>query len=150
MWVRLKSIQYVSEHGQQLTKYPGGWVNVGRQKALSWIAEGSADRPDQPNLDALPGCGVVTGGDAVIKGLEVFKSGVPVLEFSKTLLWSGVGFRRDLLATGFHLLDTWEIAVPLLSYDTLACDIGDEQERDETRRVVRDVRGPVSATRLRS
>lgn len=151
MWVRLKSIQYVSENGRQVTKYPGEWVNVGRQQATAWLATGQADRPDMPDLQAMPGCGVVlppgvkpTG----MAGIEVSYAEEPCLEYPRTLLWSGVNFRGDLLGVGFTLLDTWEVAAPILSYTRLARDVGDEEDREQTRRTVRDLRVPVYDTRL--
>ena len=72
----------------------------------------------------------------------------PILEFARTLLWSGVNFRGDLLATGFGLLDTWELAAPLYSYETLARDVGDRRDREQTERVIHDLRVPVYDTRL--
>lgn len=151
MWVRLQSTQYISDRGKQLMKFPGEWVNVGKQQAMSWLATGEADRPDMPDLQALPGCGVVLLGSPATKppgGLERVSSDEPRLEFARTLIWSGVNFRGDLLGIGFSLLDTWELAVPLLSYETLARDLGDESERERTRAVIRDLRVPVYDVRL--
>ncbi|NIP86986.1 MAG: hypothetical protein GTO03_16040, partial [Planctomycetales bacterium] len=111
-----------------MIKRPGEWVKVGKQQALSWLATGQADRPDMPDLEALPGCGVVLIDGAPqckLSGLELVEADSPILEFARTLLWSGVNFRGDLLATGFGLLDTWELAAPLYSYETLARDVGD-------------------------
>jgi hypothetical protein len=115
-----------------ITKYPGEWVRVGGQQARQWLVDGQADRPDMPELDAMPGCGIVLTGDAVTKppgGLDLVRSAGPRLEFARTLLWSGINFRGDLLSTGFTLLDTWEVAAPILSYTTLARDVGDDEDR---------------------
>lgn len=152
MWVRLLSIQYVSENGRQIAKYPGEWIRVGGQQARQWIAEGCADRPDMPDLDALPGCGVVlTDTSMAVRlpaNLELVKSEEARLEFARTLLWSGINFRGDLLVTGFSLLDVWEVAAPIFSYETLACDVGDEQDRELTTSVVRDLRVPLYDVRF--
>jgi len=151
MWVRLKSIQYVSEGGRQITKYPGEWVNVGRQQATAWLANGEADRPDMPDLQVLPGCGVVVIGEARadhIKGLEVVRAQEPRLEFARTLLWSGVSFRGDLMPVGFSLLDTWEVAAPIFSYTTLARDVGTKEDRERTQAVIRDLRVPLYDVRF--
>lgn len=151
MWVRLLSIQYVSENGRLITKHPGEWIRVGRQQATSWLATGEADRPDMPDLDALPGCGVVlTGGSPSVSlsGLEMVKADKPRLEFARTLLWSGINFRGDLLAAGFRALDAWELAVPLLSYETLARDVGSDEDRGQTEKLVRDLRVPLYDVRL--
>lgn len=151
MWVRLRSIQYVSENGRTITKHPGEWIRVGRQQATSWLATGEADRPDMPDLDALPGCGVVlTGGSPSVSlsGLEMVKADKPRLEFARTLLWSGINFRGDLLAAGFRALDAWELAVPLLSYETLARDVGSDEDRGQTEKLVRDLRVPLYDVRL--
>lgn len=151
MWVRLLSLQYVSENGKTITKRPGEWVKVGKQQATSWLATGQADRPDMPNLDALPGCGVVlTGGSRSmpLSGLEVVSVDVPCLEFARTFLWSGINFRGDLLAAGFQALDAWELAVPLLSYEKLARDVGSDGDRQRTEKLVRDLRVPLYDVRL--
>lgn len=151
MWVRLLSIQYVSENGRLITKRPGEWIKVGRQQATSWLATGEADRPDMPDLDALPGCGVVlTGGSPSVSlsGLEMVKADKPRLEFTRTLLWSGINFRGDLLAAGFQSLDTWELAMPLLSYEVLARDIGSDRDRQRTEKLIRDLRVPLYDVRL--
>jgi hypothetical protein len=148
MWVRLTSIQYVSHAGRQRPHHPGEWVNVGKQQALSWLAAGLAERPDMPNLKVLTGCGVVvpqTGlakAEITLPGVEVV-AGDPHLPFSKTLWWNPeTKLRTDLIATGFHLLDTWEVAAPLASYEILARDIGGDYDRQRTETVVRDLRVP--------
>lgn len=151
MWVRLRTIKYVSENGRQVTKFPGEWVRIGNQQARQWLAAGDADRPDMPDLQAMPGCGVVLMGDAAARppaGLELLRSQEPRLEFARTLLWSGINFRGDLLTTGFSLLDIWEAAVPIRSYTELARDVGDDVDRAATRDVVRDLRVPVYDVRL--
>jgi hypothetical protein len=58
-----------------------------------------------------------------------------------------VNLRPDLLATGFSLLDTWEVAAPLFSYEELARDIGTDSERQQTEVLVHDLRVPVYEVR---
>jgi hypothetical protein len=152
VWVRLKAIQYLSENGRQVTRYPGEWVQVGNQLARQWIANGDADRPDMPDMQAMPGCGIVlTSAKACTRppgGLELVHADQPELAFANTLVWSGVNFRGDLLTTGFTLLDTWEVAAPILSYTILARDIGSDEDRAATCDVVRDLRVPVYDVRF--
>lgn len=152
MWVRLKTIKYLSESGRQVTRYPGEWVQVGNQLARQWIASGDADRPDMPDMQALPGCGIVlTSAKACARppgSLELVHADQPELAFANTLVWSGVNFRGDLLTTGFLLLNVWELAAPILSYTTLARDVGSDEDRAATLEVVRDLRVPVYDTRL--
>jgi len=151
--VRLLSVQYVYDKGagRIVTKYPGEWVKVGNQQATAWLATGQADRPDMPDLQAMPGCGVVLPPGvrpSGVSGLVVKHADEPCLEYARTLIWSGVNFRGDLLAVGFMLLDTWEVAVPILSYTQLARDVGSAEDRDRTKRTARDLRVPVYDVRL--
>ncbi len=154
MWVRLKSVQYISRHGKQVTCYPGGWVEGGKQLALSWLATDQAERPDLPNLEIIVGCGVVAreADTRMIKsrlpGLDVV-SGESTLAFERSLLWDpAANFRVELATAGFEMLKTWEVAVPLASYEVLARDIGDEEERASTRAVIRDLRVPFYEPRV--
>lgn len=150
MWVRLNVIKYLDERGKSVTHYPGEWVQVGRQEAESWVVCGDASRPDMPDWDVLPGCGVVKTGEPrhPLTGLDQVTSSEPALTYPKTLVWSGVPFRQDLVAVGFKLLDMWELVIPLAEYDILATDVGTQVERDATRSIIRDLRVPVYDTRL--
>lgn len=146
MWIKLKSVQYISQNGRLVKHIPGEWVQVGKQTALNWIATNQAERPDMPQMNALPGCGIVSPDKARVQalfpGLDV-KEGRPELAFPRTLCWDPVAkLRRELLGTGFQLLDTWEVAAPLGSYETLARDIGTEAERSLTEVIIRDLRAP--------
>jgi hypothetical protein len=153
MWVRLTTIKQISVNGKPTTCHPGEWVEVGGQLARSWLVSGDADRPDQPDLEILPGCGIVVAGafekvSALLPGLDVV-SGEPALAFSKTLYWNTrANFRPEFVGAGFKLLDRWEIAVPLAGYEHLAGDIGSEEERSRTVDVIRDLRVPYYDIRL--
>ena len=152
MWVRLRSIQRVAEKGREVQHFPGEWVDVGKQVALSWIAAGLADRPDQPDLKALPGCGVLlTGLPAFsLAGMDLVRGRTAdgQLPFARTLIGQGHQFRADLIAEGFSLLDSWEVAAPLHDYAKLARDFGGEEELALTEEVIRDLRVPVYDVRL--
>lgn len=158
MLVQLKSIQYISHLGRNETHYPGEWVDVGNQTARGWLATGDAVRPDMPDLEVLPGCGLAVPAHA----LEIAAQAAPGLErlpqadsptdsclpFPKTLWYDpAVRLRPDLIATGFELLETWELAAPLYSYQTLARDLGTDSERALTEGLIHDLRVPVYETR---
>jgi hypothetical protein len=154
MWIQLKSIQYLSVNGRQTTHFPGEWVEVGGQLARSLITTGQAHRPDLPDLQAMPGCGIVVraGGERRARkmwpGLEVME-GEPGLEFRRTLYWDTARpVRPELVSAGFGWLEQWEVAVPLGSYERLARDIGNEAERAKTAAVIRDLRVPFYETGL--
>lgn len=155
MLVQLKSIQYLTRRGKRETHYPGEWVEIGGQAARSLLATGDAVRPDMPDLQALPGCGMAVPPPALeiaaqsAPGLErLSQSDSFVLPFPKTLWYNpAVNLRPDLLATGFSLLDTWEVAAPLFSYEKLARDIGTDSERQRTEALVHDLRVPVYEVR---
>lgn len=153
MWVRLKTIKYISKNGKTTPHYPGEWVEVGGQQARSWQVAGEADRPDQPDMKVLSGCGLVIQGAigkaaSLLPGLDIV-SGEPTLTFSKTLYWdTRANFRPEFVGAGFSMLDRWEIAVPLAAYDRLADSIGSEEERSRTVDIIRDLRVPYYDTRL--
>lgn len=146
MWVRLRSIQYISHQGRTVTHQPGEWVDVGRHQADRWLATGEADRPDIPNIKVLASSGVVANdgqrAEAILPGLHIVE-GEPALKFEKTLLWdTEANLKPEFVTDGFSYLDTWEIAVPIASYTELARDIGPMKERIKTEAVIRDLRVP--------
>ena len=158
MWVQLRSMQYVTENGKQVAKYPGDWVDVGRQIANLWISRGEAHIPGgQIERVHGDGVGIVVDGslDAAYKTLEIFgdslnvQASSPALLFEHSMIWNtGLQIRSEMIATGFSFLDTWEIAVPLWNYQQLAITAGDKDERDLTEKIIRDLRVPVYDTRL--
>jgi len=48
----------------------------------------------------------------------------------------------------FKLLQRWQVAIPLWNYETLAAQVGTEEERERTKAVIRDLRVPLRDTRL--
>jgi hypothetical protein len=46
------------------------------------------------------------------------------------------------------LLDRWQLAVPLIDYTTLACNVGSEEERQCTKQIIHDLRVPLYDTRM--
>ena len=136
--------------------HPGDWIEVGKQTAMRWIADGSA-APAQPLvLEAdLRGCGALVmtraGGGApslavpqlsdTLKMLSVETSDEYTLRYARTLFWNpDYPLRPELVPLGFRVLDAWEVAVPVVSYDMLALHIGTPDERARTEAVIRDLR----------
>lgn len=156
MWVQLLTVMQVEINGTAKHLRPGDWVEVGRQSAMRWIAEGRAISPKPINELIPSGAGVVLVGENETAhaqmgqmGLDVKLSTIPVLPFNRTLLIRGrVDLRTRLFPVGFNLLDRWQIVAPLLSYDTLAAHLGKEWDRERTKRVIRDLRVPVYDVRL--
>lgn len=156
MWVQLQTVMSIEQHGVTVHYKPGDWVDVGRQAALRWISEGRAISP-RPIHELIPsGSGIVTVGlpepsinqlDSL--GLDVQRKRHAELLYPRTLLLrGGAEFRTMLFPVGFNLLSTWQLAVPLLAYDTLAAQLSTDEDRDLTRAVIRDLRVPVYDTRL--
>jgi hypothetical protein len=137
----------------------GDWVEVGKQLALRWIAEGSAEAP-QSTLTHVAGdgsCGIlVTGNDAAAKQVLADSADkiaiafdLPKLRWNKTLIWSGdCPLRFELILIGFGLLDKWDVLYPFCDYHKLADGIGSEEDRERTKKIVRDLRIPVPDIRL--
>ena len=167
MWVQLKSIQYVTEHGAQVTKYPGDWVNVGKQTALLWIQKSAAVLPSRTQqyaeFDIIEGSGVLIVDDftetkdnphpqrgtfGAFPELEV-NVGARCLLYKRNVLWQPtVKLRLEFVPTGLMLLDTWQIALPLWDYDQLATHTGSNEDKQLTHETVGDLRIPLYDTRL--
>jgi len=160
MWVRLKSIQRVERLGVMQTYRAGDWIDVGKQTAMLWLSRGEAEIPSFKREQTL-----ITGEAGVViraATVEPFKAqfqlikmeltlttGEPCIAFKNTLIWNPAAqLRTELISAGFGMLETWEIATPLYSYDELAIHIGSDEDRKRTQKVVRDLRIPVYDTRL--
>lgn len=162
MWVCLRIRKNIVVDGRMIHYQPGDWVNVGKQWAREWIASGAAYTidPDDAARTFEPTAGILfrgTVGDAwreklaQISGLQFAFGGEREvsLPFTETLIYKpDFELRLDLLVVGFNLLKTWQVAVPLLSYDTLAAQAGTDAEREQTQAVIRDLRVPLRDTRL--
>lgn len=160
MWVRLKSVQRIDRQGKLRTYHPGDWVDVGKQTAMLWMSRGDAEIPSfKRDTYKIGEAGVIIRGAEstepyqahfdVTKLTLTLIVGEPYLAFDKTMIWHPKApLRSELIAPGFGFLDTWEIAMPLYSYDELAIHIGNEKDRAKTQAVVRDLRIPLYDTRL--
>jgi hypothetical protein len=138
--------QQLHEEGERIY-HPGDWAEVNLHTARQWSAHGIAWVPDkyQPQLFAAD-CGVVTADAkrvrARLNGYEVEVSeGEICLEFAKTLILNpALTVTPARLAVAFDWLDKWHVIAPLLSYDTLACQVGTAEEQADTAAVIRDLR----------
>lgn len=156
MWVKLRSIQRLSKHGQITTYHPGDWAEVPDQEAKRLIAAGQAWVPaGTDTLLVPPNAGVVVRGDGEYGWLKAHYSTLPIqpgpvdTPYVYNAIWhTHVPLRPELLVIGFHLLNRWDIAVPLLSYDKMARDIGSEKDRKATEAVILDLRVPLYNTEL--
>lgn len=160
MWIQLRSSKRVLENGKEVTRNPGDWVNVGKQQALLWISQGEAIKPGKSKFkefDVSIGSGILVVGDEDKgrKTLEPIKTeidivyGVINLPFQYTVIWNTeLPLVVDKILVGLMLLQTWEMAIPFFDYDTLAANVGSEEERNKTKAVIRDLRVPLYDTRL--
>ena len=163
MWVRLKSSYSVESHGKMVRRVAGDWIQIGKQEAQMLIAQGRAELPGQDVIREFAGGGkdagiLALGSPAAaalvleeLKGKLNVKYGdsSPWLPWEKTIVWdTGVILRTEMIPTGLGLLDTWQIAMPLWDKYSLAIHEGDEDDRERTKAVVRDLRVPLYDTRL--
>lgn len=156
VWLQLTKPKRISIDGKSTDRYPGDWVQVGRQTANAWIAEGSAVVPYPQAMQAEEPAGtagvMVFWGDASYDEIKVewdAKSRVWELRWEKTCFWdTRASTPRHLLAAGFHFLNKWQVVAPLWDYRELAMNEGTEEERERTRAVIRDLRVPMYDTRL--
>ena len=99
-YVQLKATKHIRVAGTLRTYSPGDWVDVGKQTALAWIAEGSAVNPTE--VLALPKevlqdrSGVVVRGKRREVDISIFKTfgrllrftyGPPTVRYEHTLIW---------------------------------------------------------------
>lgn len=159
MWVKLLSTKHVDVKGQRKTFHPGDWVQVGGQQARRWIAAAEAEVPDMRKSGLLAkGAGAVIRGDTVAgsrlllkyaEGMRIDTTNPYSVPYQYTLMMRAVApVRPELFPVGFSLLKTWEIAVPLASYEKLACHVGEGWEQKRTKEIVHDLRVPLYDARL--
>lgn len=143
-WVQLLREVGISEQGKRKTYRRGDWVQVGNSQALEWLANGTAMMPKIELAALTEGCGVVPWGGAMkVPGLLNTPSETPTLVYPKTFLWGGgIKLRTELIPTGMHLLDKWELAAPLFSYTQLANEIDTDAARARTKEIIHDLRVP--------
>ena len=153
IWVKCKAIHYGEKNGQRVTYYPGDWVRVSRSQAIYMQNEGIAEIPENTiykdlNFDK---CGV-----ALLNGkLLTLPPGYPRLiphrnvdapcvPFDFTVLWNpNTKANVGLFSAGLHLLDKWEVLIPISSYETLASDIVGKKDEEWANEFLPDLRVPV-------
>lgn len=161
MWVRLLKPKALDYHGKLKLFQPGDWYQVGKHEAQLWIANAEAEVPGRNELkvfvgDVNMGILVIGSKQAATLGLADIGDKVsvqcadrPILPWERTLIWSPtVVLRQELVPTGFKLLETWDVALPLWNYDELAASAGTADERKLTAAVIRDLRVPMYDPRL--
>jgi len=157
MWIQLLSPKIISASGKSARYNPGDWVDVGKQVALLWLSDGSAQIPEmaESGID-LTGAGIITDHKELLcqrlkeetKDIMILE-GAPCLPFERTIIMdAALPLRSTLIPLGVTLLDVWDIAVPLMDYNTLAINMGSDTERELTKLVIHDLRVPVYDTRL--
>lgn len=162
MWVKLNTIQHLPDpdQGGKLRTYrPGDWVQI-KNKALirRLLAEGAAE-VDKPEgwlaRKFIPqGSGVLwvsEPGDLGGYGSSLGESpsDLPHLPFSYNIYWdTSLSLQHKYIPLGLGRLEKWQIAIPFLPYHMLASKLGSEAEREETEKVVGDLRVLTYDTRL--
>lgn len=159
MWVKLLSTQHIDIHGVRRTFHKGDWVEVGGQEGRRWIANRQAEVPSMKSAGLIAkGAGAVIRGNIAngmtmllkyAEGLRI-ESKMPFgLKFEQTMfLKAPLPARPELFPVGFHLLETWEAAIPLYKYDELACHVGNGIDQGRTKEIVHDLRVPLYDSRL--
>lgn len=162
VWVRAKSILHYDKAGTAMTAHPGDWAAVGRQQAREWLSNGQCEILKPAVLQTvqdLTDCAILIRGllsESQRVSLAAKFPGVPIepywqypVDHKRFLVWDpSANLRHELILTGFALLSKWQLALPLLNYDTLAGDIGTAEEQAETKAIIHDLRVPVYDCRL--
>jgi len=157
VYVRFKTVKHIEIRGKMRQFQPGDWLEVSDQQARVWLADGSAEQLEYPSEWLTDETGIIIQGDLDkanhwmapwLKSLEIVQ-GPPELLWPHTIVWdTTVPLHAHMVPCGIYQLRTWQIAVPLASYDTLARDKGDEEDKSLTEKVVGDLRVPLYDTRL--
>lgn len=161
IWIRAKSILRYDTNGKPGVAYPGDWIPVGRQQAREWLNNNQCEILKPAVLQTvqdLTDCAILIRGvlsESQRVALTARFPGVPVEtyheypQYGRFLLWDlSANLRQDLILTGFGLLTRWQMAVPLLSYDILAQDIGTDEERQTAKATIHDLRVPLYDCRI--
>jgi len=158
MWVKLKVRKQIEDQGRHHNYQPGDWVNIGKQMAAQWIQKGEAEIPDQVQSGfVFEHAGIVTNFDInTTKTLldeyridVAVSAGHPNLIYEKTLLWDPeLPLPRTSIASGFLLLEKWDIVCPLFDYSVLAINVGTDEDREYAKSIVRDLRVPLYDHRM--
>ena len=170
-YVTLRRVKNIRIRGELKIYQPGDAVKVGKQTALEWVLDGSAEDPfgqvGPPLLQADiqergSEYGIRVRGPASFAGVaplgEVIRQmsfGLPALPYKYTLIWRPdmetdprmvrYGFMRVQEIEGE---DTWELAASLVSTSLLANSLGSEEEQKKTFDAIGDLRLPVYESRL--
>lgn len=164
--VRIKTVKHIRRGGVQKSYVPGDIVEVGKQTAVEWILNGSAEDPFS-HLGPPP----VQGPRSEDYGLRILgvegkvnlapvgtlvhsltiSYGPPALPCKHTLIWHpSKHISSNLINLGFYrvLEDAesevgWEMAAGLVSLDLLASQVGSDAEKAKTEALIGDLRLPV-------
>ena len=162
VWVQAKAILHHEDGGKIKVARPGDWIEVGQHDARRWMAEGKCEIHQiaaKETVQNLFDCAVTLRGNRIDTVRAAIKQRYPSLSIvddgndflaRRMLFWdTSAKMRPELIMVGFGLLmHGWQVVVPLMDYDTLARDVGDEEDRALTEEMLHDLRVPVYDTRL--
>ncbi len=157
IWVQLLCLKQLDIDGSRRAYHPGDWVDLGKQTALRMIQNGEARAIEPVKLDIARDCGIVLTREEplVMRNIRQVAAdasvsvGAPSLAYERTLVLDPKApLRMDLLGVGFGLLERWQVAAPLWSYDELAADVGEKEDRQRTEALLHDLRVPLYDTRI--
>lgn len=162
MWVKLLQPRQITINGINTRFQKGDWVEVGKQTALRWLNDKVAEKPGfnyaDEYIDYTSGLlviGKLTDNERVqvtesIPGFEIAYGPTPELLFSETMIYNDKAhyFRPEVISTGFKWLENFQLCVPMFSYETLACDVGNEQDRMLAKNILKELRVPLYNTHL--
>jgi hypothetical protein len=155
VWVQLTQNVHIEDKGRMQQRVAGDWVHVGKQYARQLIMDGKALSPfpetavvEEP--EGTSGIMLFGRGDAPDVGVDTSDEGLWEMRWHKTVFFdTSAKVNPVMYPVGFGLVNKWEIAVPLWDYRHLARDEEmDDDEREYTAKVIRDLRVPLYDIRL--
>lgn len=161
VWVQLLKPKLIETNGILKQYRAGDWYEAGKQTALSWIQQGIAKRNDfslaTEYIDMTSGIVIVNSKNHQLvnnikqdlPGIDIAENDKAKMMFSENMIWSNaVKIKRENVIIGFKLLDKWQVAMPLYSYDKLAVHLVSDKNKDYCLSVLHDLRVPVYNTNL--
>jgi len=151
-WVELITpCRVTAKNGRQILHYPGDVVEIKNKSRAVDLIKRKMAIPVGTEDATMEGVGIIqrSGGSlpewVTALGFPITKTSKWDLPFRTTIFWHPiikVQYSGARAALRTLRLSNWEIAVPIYSYTRLSDAIGTREEREDTKKIIHDLRVP--------